>query len=191
MQIRDIVVIEQEIHEEGGRKLADPVKRVAACATIKNPLAGQAGVENLSHLVDISVSAGEILTAKALERLDPTKLRGFGKAVVVGTDGDLEHGAAMIHVRIGLSIRNGVKRGKALIPGNGKSGGVGTPVDLILGGIDDGWDYDAMDTMPIVVPGSPRPDEVLLIVGFSGTRPNARIAGASETQVAELVKSLS
>lgn len=191
MKIRDIHTIEQEIHHEGGRRLDSPVTRVAACATLQNPLAGLDGVEDLSEVVDLSVKVGEILTARALDRLDPAKLRGYGKAVVVGTGGDLEHGAAMIHVRIGLSMRSGIKRGRALIPGNGKVGPAGTQVDLIFGGIDDGWDYDAMDTMPIVIPGAPRPDEVLLIVGFSGTRPNARISGASEDQVAELVKSLS
>ena len=69
-------------------------------------------------------------------------------------------------------------------------GAIGSQVDLILGGIDDGWDYDAMDTMPLSIPGSPRCDEFLLIIGFSGTQPNARIAGATEDQVAQLVKEL-
>ncbi len=191
MDIREINIIEQEIQMEGGSRLDSPVTRVAACATLRNPLAGRIGVEDFSEIIELSVKVGEILTARALKRLDESKLRGYGKAVVVGTGGDLEHGAAMIHVRIGLSMRKGIKRGKALIPGNGKVGATGTQVDLILGGIDDGWDYDAMDTMPIVVQGSPRPDEILLIVGFSGIRPNARIAGASEDQVADLVKSLS
>lgn len=190
MDIRDILILEQEIRREGGRQLPAPVKRVAACAVIQNPLAGVAGVEDLSELVDLSVRAGEVLTARALQRFGATPPRAYGKAVVVGTAGELEHGAAMIHVRIGLSMRRGVKRGLALIPGNAKVGPAGTPVDLIFGGIDDGWDYDAMDTMPIIVPGAPRPDEVLLIVGFAETRPNARITGASAKQVAELVGSM-
>ena len=190
MDIRDIIVIEQEICREGGKRLDMPVRRAAACATLKNPLAGETGVEDFEELVNISVKAGDILTERALQRLDATKLRGFGKAVIVGTNGDLEHGAAMIHVRIGLSMRRGIKRGRALIPGNAKIGTTGSQVDLIFGGIDDGWDYDAMDTMSIVVPGSPRPDEVLLIVGFAETRPNARIVGASEQQVEQLVNEL-
>lgn len=190
MEIRDITIIEQEIHHEGGWRLDSPVTRVAACATLKNPLAGKVGVKDFSEVVDLSVQAGDILTERALQRLDGASLRAYGKAIVVGTGGDLEHGAAMIHVRIGLSMRRGIKRGKALIPGNAKVGTTGTQVDLIFGGINDGWDYDAMDTMPIALPGSPRPDEVLLIIGFGGTRPNARIAGASEDQVAKLVNEL-
>jgi len=190
MNIRNFHVIEQEIHCEGDRPLNAPVTRVAACATLKNPFAGKPGVDDHSELVDLSVEVGDILTARALQRFNGATPRAYGKAIVVGTQGDLEHGAAMIHVRIGLSMRRGVSRGYALIPGNAKVGPSDTQVDLIFGGIDDGWDYDAMDTMPIVIPGSPRPDEVLLIVGFAGVRPNARIAGASQDQVAELVKGL-
>ena len=189
MEIRDIQIIDQEIYSEGGRVLQTPVRRVAACASVKNPLARKAATDDHSQLVDISVAVGEILTTKALQRLGSSP-RAFGKAAVVGTDGDLEHAAAMIHVRIGLSMRRGIRRGNALIPGNAKVGLAGTSVDLIFGGIDDSWDYDAMDTMPITFHGSPRPDEVLLVVGFAGNRPNARIRGASFEQVTKLVKDL-
>ena len=97
----------------------------------------------------------------------------------------------MIHVRIGLSMRQGAGGGPALIPGNGKVGAAGTPIDILFGGLDDAWDYDAMDTMTVSVADAPRPDEVLLIVAFlGGTRPNARIQGASQAQVAEVVRHL-
>ena len=62
---------------------------------------------------------------------------------------------------------------------------------MIFGGLEDGWDYDAMDTMTVSVADAPRPDEVLLIVAFlGGTRPNARIKGASPEQVAEVVRKM-
>jgi hypothetical protein len=42
--------------------------------------------------------------------------------------------------------------------------------------------------MTVQVPDAPRPDELLLVVAFlGGTRPNARIAGASPEQVGALV----
>lgn len=48
-----------------------------------------------------------------------------------------------------------------------------------------------MDTMTVSVADAPKPDEVLLIVAFlGGTRPNARIKGASQEQVAEVVRQL-
>jgi hypothetical protein len=191
MKFREITVVAQEIFSEGGRELASPCKRVAACGVLENPHAGQIAIDDFSTLVDLSVAAGEVLTAEALASLGPLKPRGYGKGVIVGTAGDLEHGASMIHVRIGLAMRKGAAGGPALIPGNAKVGGPGTAIDIIFGGIEDSWDYDAMDTMTVSVADAPKPDEVLLIVAFlGGTRPNARIKGASPAQVADLMRQI-
>ena len=189
MKMRQITVISQDVLSEGGRELKTPCRRVAACAVLQNPHAGGPPTDDFSGLVDLSVEVGKVLTARALEALGDLKPRGYGKAVIVGTSGDLEHGASMIHVRIGLAMREGAGGGPALIPGNGKVGGPGTAVDVIFGGLEDSWDYDAMDTMTVSVPDAPRPDEVLLIVAFlGGTRPNARVKGAAPDAVAALVQ---
>ena len=131
---RQITVISQDVFSEGGRALTTPCKRVAACGVLHNPHAGQAPIDDFTGLVELSVEAGKVLTARALEALGPLKPRGYGKAVVVGTAGDLEHGASMIHVRIGLAMRQGAGGGPALIPGNAKVGGPGTPIDVMFGG---------------------------------------------------------
>ncbi len=189
MKFRQVTVISQEVFSEGGRDLVNPCKRVAACGVLHNPYAGKAPIDDFTGLIDLSVEAGGLLTTRALETLAPLKPRGYGKAVMVGTAGDLEHGASMIHVRIGLAMRQGAGGGPALIPGNAKVGGPGTSIDVLFGGLEDAWDYDAMDTMTLSVGDAPRPDEVLLVVAFlGGTRPNARIEGASPAQVAEVVR---
>ncbi|HEY1544488.1 MAG TPA: amino acid synthesis family protein [Xanthobacteraceae bacterium] len=191
MMFRQVTVISQDVLSEGGRALATPCRRVAACGTLRNPHAGQPPIDDFTDLVDLSFKAGEVLTARALSALEPFAPRGYGKAALVGTAGDLEHGASMIHVRLGLAMRQGAGGGPALIPGNAKVGGAGSPIDIIFGGLEDGWDYDAMDTMTIALPDAPRPDEILLAVAFlGGTRPNARIKGAAPTQVAELVRKI-
>jgi len=189
MKFREISVITQEMLSEGGRELTTPCKRVAACGVLSNPSAGQPPIDDFSELVDLSVAAGEVLTARALAALAPLAPHGYGKGVIVGTSGDLEHGASMIHVRIGLAMRKGAGGGPALIPGNAKVAGPGTSIDIIFGGLDDAWDYDAMDTMTVMVPGAPKPDEILLVVAFlGGSRPNARVKGATPAQVAEVVR---
>ncbi len=191
MKFRQITLVRQDVLSEGGRELSQPCIRVAACGVLQNPYAGSAPIDDFSSLVDLSVAAGEVLTARALGALGEVKPRGYGKGVIVGTAGDLEHGASMIHVRIGLAMRKGAGGGPALIPGNGKVGGPGTSIDIIFGGIEDSWDYDAMDTMTVSVADAPHPDEILLIVAFlGGTRPNARIKGASQSQVSELVRKM-
>jgi Amino acid synthesis len=191
MNIRQIVLIDQEVHSEGGRALASPTRRVAACAVLENPYAGAPAIDDFSTLVAMSVEAGEILTRRALGALGDLRPRAYGKAALVGTLGDLEHGASMIHVRIGLAMRRGAGGGPALIPGNARVGAVGAPIDVIFGGIEDAWDYDAMDSMTVSVADAPRPGEILLVVAFlAGTRPNARIRGATQAQVAEVLRDL-
>jgi len=191
MKLRSISVIVQDVLSEGGRVLSSPCRRVAACGVVHNPYAGKAPVDDFSELVDMSVEAGEILTRRALDALADLKPRGYGKGVIVGSNGDLEHGAAMIHVRVGLPMRQLAGGGPALIPGNAKVGTLGTSIDIIFGGMEDSWDYDAMDTMTVSVPDAPKPDEIVLIIAFlGGTRPNARIKGNPPEQVAALVGKL-
>lgn len=188
---RQITIISQDILSEGGRTLATPCRRVAACGVLANPHAGGPPIDDFAALVDLSFRAGEVLTGRALAALEPLAPRGYGKAALVGTAGDLEHGASMIHVRLGLAMRQGAGGGPALIPGNAKIGSAGSPIDIIFGGLDDAWDYDAMDSMTIAIPDAPRPDEIVLAVAFlGGARPNARIKGASQAQVEEVVRRL-
>lgn len=188
---RQITIVSEEILSEAGRRLASPTRRAAACGVLPNPHAGKPAIDDFTHLVDLSVAAGEVLTARALAALAPLAPRAYGKGALVGTAGDLEQGAAMIHVRIGLAMRRGAGGGPALIPGNAKVGPAGSPIDILFGGMEDPWDYDAMDTMTVSIPAAPRPDEILLIVAFlAGSRPNARIAGASQAMVAEAVRAM-
>lgn len=189
MQIRDITIIEQETPHRAGPLVGTSTRRVAACVTLANPWAGQLLADH-APVVDLSVEVGRMLATRAVERLGSVAPVAFSKGVIVGTNGDLEQGAAMIHVRIGLPMREAIKAGYALIPGNAKVGVAGTPIDLAFGGIDDGWNYDAMDTMTVAVPGSPRPDEFLLIVAYAGPRPGARITGNPPERVRALVDRL-
>jgi hypothetical protein len=185
MEIRSMVVIDQETHREAGRAVDPPTRKVAACAVLANPFAGRGAQDDLEELVALSVEVGAILTQRALSALGDRKPSAYGKAVIVGTDGDREHGAAMIHVRLGLAMRRGIGGGTALIPGTKKVAGPGASIDLVFGDLEDPWEYDTMDTMEVAVPGAPKPDEIVLAVGLSaGGRPNARVRGATAEQAA-------
>ena len=191
MELRKIAIFVDDVLSEGGRELASPTRRVAACGVIRNPFAGKPPIDDFSELVDMSVDAGEVLTQRALEALGGIEPRAYGKGAIVGAAGDLEHGAAMIHIRVGLPMRRQAGGGPALIPGNAKVGPMGATIDIIFGGMENSWDYDTMDAMTISVPDAPKPNEILLIIAFlGGTRPNARIEGISSEQVAVLVEKL-
>lgn len=190
MEIREIHVFAQEIARHSERSVSPPALRAAACAVLANPGAGRPAADDFEAYVTASVAVGEILARRALDALGARAPTAYGKGVLVGEAGDLEQGAAMIHCRIGLAMRAAVKAGRALIPGNAKLAAPGTTLDIVLGGIDDGWNYDAMDTMEIRVPGAPRAGEIVLAVAFATGRPNARIRGASDSVVRDLVAKL-
>jgi hypothetical protein len=190
MDIREIHLIVQDIARHAGRAVEPPARRVAACAVLANPSAGRPAGDDFEPFIAASVSVGELLTRRALDALEGRAPIAYGKGALVGEGGDLEQGAAMIHCRIGLTMRTAIRAGRALIPGNAKVGGPGAALDVVLGGIDDAWRYDAMDTLEVRIPGAPRADEIVLAVAFATGRPNARIHGAPQSAVEELVSRL-
>ena len=190
MIIRKTVVFYEEVNSEFGVPVNPALRRVAVGAVFKNPLIGQPAGANLQPLIDISNELGETLTKRALTVLDSKQLRAYTKGVIVGTGGDLEHGAALIHPRLGMAMRKAIRRGKVIIPGHAKVGAAGTTIDLVYGPIDAGWDLDAVDSLQVVVPDAPRSDEIVLFLGYAtGPRANARSKGPDQKEVDALVAS--
>ena len=192
MDIRKTVTIIEDIGSEYGTRAEVPLRRVAIGAVFDNPLAGAAADANLKPLIDYSLELGVVLTERALAALgsSPAQLRSYTKAAVVGIAGDLEHGAAMIHPRLGISMRRTIRRGKVIIPGHAKVGPPGTTVDLLYGPLDQGWDLDAVDSTPVQVHDAPRPREIVLWIGYGmGPRVNARSKGPDQREVDALLAS--
>ena len=93
-----------------------------------------------------------------------------------GLQGEVEHAAAILHPKMGRPIRAVIGGGKALIPSNAKVAAAGAGIDVPLGDKDDPWNFAAIDTITIAVPGAPRADEIVVVVALAdGSRPRARI----------------
>jgi hypothetical protein len=192
MDIRKTVTLLEEITSEYGAPAQEQLRRVAIAAVFKNPLADAATGADLKPLIDYSLELGASLTRTALATLgaSPAQLRAYTKAALVGVGGDLEHGAAMIHPRLGMAMRRAIRRGRVIIPGHAKVGPPGTPIDLLYGPIDEGWDLDAFDSTPVLIHDAPRPDEIVLWIGYAtGPRVNARCKGPDQSEVDALVAS--
>ena len=175
MDIRRLLVIKDVIYAEGGLPAMAPVTRVAACAVIANPLAGRV-MDDLAELIPFGEELGEMLVQEALKVL-PLPALSYGKAAIVGTSGDIEHGAAILHPRMGKPMRGAIGGGQAIIPSNVKIGAVGCSIDVPLGHKDDVWQFDQIDTIGVTVANAPRPDEIVVIVALAdGGRPRPRIA---------------
>ena len=174
MDIRRQFLIRETIYSEGSLPALAPVTRVAACAIVNNPLAGRPQ-DDLSDLVPLGEKLGEQLAKEALAAL-PGPVVGYGKAAIVGLDGDIEHGAAIIHPKMGRPMREAIGGGKAIIPSNVKVAAAGTAIDVPLSERNDPWLFDNIDTITVSVPDAPRPGEIVVIVVLTdGGRPRPRI----------------
>jgi hypothetical protein len=174
MDIRRLMLFKDVVYAEGGMASLSPVTRVATCAVIGNPLAGRA-VEDLSELIPFGAELGELLVREALKSLTRPAI-SYGKAAVVGTSGDIEHAAAILHPRMGKPMRDAIGGGLAIIPSNVKIGAVGSSIDVPLGHKDDVWSFDQIDTISVTIPNAPRPDEIAVIVALAdGGRPRPRV----------------
>jgi hypothetical protein len=180
MDIRKTMIIKETIEADGVGEVCTSITRVVAAAVIRNPFAGQF-VEDLSLLFDYGGQLGERLMGDAVEMLSGSPV-SYGKAAIVGVAGDLEHGGAMIHPKLGKPMRAAVGGGKALIPSNAKVAAAGTPVDLPLGHKDETWSFDHFDTVTVMIADAPRPDEIVLWMAVSdGGRPHPRVGSGPIT----------
>ncbi len=184
MEIRKYVTVVEETAMEGGKKVDPPTRKAAAIAVIRNPFAGKY-VENLDELIDTGEKLGGILGKKAVEALNlpPQRAESYGKAAIVGVEGELEHAAAILHPKLGTPMREAVGGGKAIIPSAKKMGGPGTEIDVPLHYKDAAFVRTHFDAMSVRVPDAPRSDEIVVaIVVTDSGRPNARIGGLKKEE---------
>jgi hypothetical protein len=168
------IVVEQ-INAEAGVPAPRSVTRAAAVAIFDNPLAAGQNDDELFLLVAASDWVGVELAQRAVSQL-PLPAVAYGKAAIVGLQGDIEHAAAVLHPKLGRPMRNAVGGGKALIPSTAKVAAAGATIDIPLGHKDDAWSFDEIDTMSVSISDSPRPWELMLVVAFSdGGRPRPRL----------------
>ena len=120
------------------------------------------------------------MTRKAVAALGlaPDNVHSYGKGAIVGTNGELEHCAAIMHPALGKPMRANVGGGKALIPSAKKLGYPGVAIDVPLGYKDAAFVRSHFDAMEVRVPDAPRDDELILVVVVTDAgRPVARVGG--------------
>jgi hypothetical protein len=173
--VRKLVTVVEEIRADGGVAVDPPVRVAAAAAVVANTLAG-AYVEDLSPLAEeYCEPLGRLLVERALEALGGPA-EGYGKGALVGLDGEVEHGSAILHnLTFGNPVRDAVD-GTSLLPSAEKCGGPGATLDLAVKHISDHKVRSHHQTFEVRVPDAPRPDEIVIWVVLAGAgRPHARL----------------
>ncbi len=186
--IRKILTSVEETRLEMGREVSPPIRRAIAAMVLKNPFAGRY-VEDLSELIEASVPLGAELAARAIAALGipGDQVQSFGKAAIVGEDGELEHAAALLHPKMGAPVRAALGKGPALIPSAKKRGGPGTPIDIPLGHKDAAFVRSHFDAIEARITDAPMRDEILLCLALTtGGRPLPRVGGLTvETMIGQ------
>jgi hypothetical protein len=184
-EIRKIVTFVEETRIEGGKPVDPPTRRAAAVAVIRNPYAGTF-VEDLTPLAEVGEELGRLLTERAVAALGIAgpAVESFGKAALVGADGELEHAAAILHPKLGAPVRKALGKGASIIPSSKKRGGPGAPLDVPLGHKDAAFVRSHFDGMEVRIADAPRADEILVAIAVTDSgRPHPRVGGLTKEQI--------
>ena len=168
---------------EGGRTAPVPLKMIAAAAVLKNPWAGRGFVEDLKpEIHDVAPELGALLTGMILDAAGSGEIvEGYGKAAVVGLDGEVEHASALIHtLRFGNHYRTAVGA-KTYLAFTNTRGPANCPIMIPLMDKNDEGRRSHYLTIQFAIPDAPAADEIVVALGASvGGRPHHRIGNRYE-----------
>jgi len=183
--IRKLIVLLEETHREMGQTLPRPTRKAVAVAVIENPYAGRF-VDKLDALIDIGEELGGLLGERCVNALGiaPGQAESYGKAAIVGENGELEHAAAILHPKLGAPLRKAVEKGAALVPSAKKRGSLGTAIDVPLGHKDAAFVRTHFDAVEVRVADAPRANEIVVAVAVTDSgRPLPRIGGLQKHEI--------
>jgi hypothetical protein len=183
-KIRKLAVFLDETHLEMGQTILPPTRRAAAVAVIENPFAGRYEAD-LEPLMEIGAELGGLLGRRCVEALgiSPAQAESYGKAAMVGENGELEHAAAILHPRLGAPLRAEVEKGAALVPSSKKMGGPGQPLDVPLGHKDAAYVRSHFDGIEVRLNDAPRANEIMVAVAVTDSgRHLPRVGGLTADQ---------
>lgn len=176
--IRKIVTRTEDVLVEGGEQLDRPWRRAVAVAVVNNPWCGVPHTPDLNPVVEsLAPRVAAALATRLVDALGgPEQVEAFGKAALVGLDGEIEHGAAFLHTpHLGELFRH-VVRGESIIAFGETRGPAATTLTVPMWHKQRAATRSHYQAMDICVGDSPRPDEILIALGVAdGPRPLARI----------------
>ena len=209
--IRRVFTHVEDVHHEFGPVAAVPLRRGAIGAVLTNPFAGRY-VEDILPMLDALQPVGLAMARQLLGAMDVSveRIEGYGKGAIVGSAGELEHGA-LWHVPGGYAMRellgwkgdpNAYAAGKAsapptgaaaaqaanalaIVPSTKKVGGPGAALDVPMTHINAAYVRSHFDAIEVRVPGAPLADEIVFILAMStGARVHARVGGLKAADIA-------
>ncbi|MDX0097179.1 amino acid synthesis family protein [Sinorhizobium meliloti] len=183
VQIRKTLLQMETTLIEGGKAAPQPLKLFSAVAVVKNPWVGHGFVEDLRPEIHRAAPVlGELLTRMIIDAVGSAEaVEAYGKAAVVGIDGEIEHASALIHtLRFGNHYRQAVGA-KSYLAFCNTRGPANAPIMIPLMDKNDEGRRSHYLTIQTAVPDAPAADEIVVALGAStGGRPHHRIGDRYE-----------
>ena len=181
--IKRVLTFLDETRLADGRDVVPPLRKAAAVAIVDNPFAGRF-VQDLSPLTRASEAIGREICAIAVRLLAPDQAVSYGKAAVVGSNGEQEHGNAMLTTVFGNVMRDAAGGGKAWISSMTKRAAPGAVIDIPLAHKDALYVRSHYDGMTLTLPDAPQPNEIAIIAVYATRgRPNHRVGGLAASEI--------
>jgi Amino acid synthesis len=175
---RKVVMHTEDLHLEGGVPVPTGLRRAVVCAVFRNPWAGMGFVDDLwDEMNRVARILSLELAQRVLEVMGGSEqIGGFGKCAIVGLDGEIEHGAALIHCPgFGPHIR-GLLQGTAGISSTERRSAAGTTVSIPMNHKTQRATRAYYQAIDFTLHDAPHPDELAIALAVtSGPRPHARI----------------
>jgi len=115
--------------------------------------------------------------------ISPADAQSYGKAAMVGENGELEHAAAILHPKLGKPLRAAVEKGAALVASSKKMGSPGQPLDVPLGHKEAAYVRSHFDGMEVRINDAPRANEIMVAVAVTDSgRPLPRVGGLTHEE---------
>lgn len=176
--IRKICTYIEETRIEGGKVGDKPVTMAAVAAVIENPWHGKGFVENLRpEITEHCSDLGALIVDKLAGVMGGAgNIEAYGKAAVVGMEGEIEHASAVIHtLRFGNHYREAVDA-KSYLSFTNKRGAGGTSIQVPMMHKDDEGLRSHYVTLEMKIEDAPAANEIVVVLGASdGGRVHPRI----------------
>jgi hypothetical protein len=182
VNIKRVLTFSDEVHSEAGQAVAPPLRKAAVVAIIDNPYAGRFE-RDLKPLTDASEAIGRRICEIAVKLLG-VPAESYGKAALIGMNGEQEHGVAMLTTVFGNEMRTAGGGGKAWISSLTKRAAPGASIDIPLAHKDALYVRSHYDGITIMLPDAPLPDEIAIIAAYASRgRPNQRVGGLTASEI--------
>ena len=205
IEIRRVLTQVEDIYHEFGPLAKQAQRRGAIAAVLRNPYAGRYEPDILPMMEALNPVGLDLARhLRAAMDIPVERIESYGKGALVGSAGELEHGA-LWHVPGGYAMRELLgwkgdraaytkgqgedKKGQpgnalAIVPSTKKVGPPGATLDVPMTHINAAYVRSHFDAVEVRVPGAPAADELVVILAMStGARVHARVGGLAAAAI--------